>query len=162
MRQKSDSGVWQKISAAETTQTSVLNQFPPTQQKMPTPSVPVTHSSCSANCCSPHPSENRTKLLRKLFYAIASWNTREAAVYGSTSADASVLQKPSSCIMDVPQQISVLGGFVYVLDRVWGEIDPVAAVASAAAVSPLKRVVLSSDNKFSHNGQSNVLVLILL
>lgn len=60
--------------------------------------------------------------------------------------------------MDVTQQISVLGGFVYVLDRVWGEIDP---VATAAAVSPLKQVVFSSDNKFSHNGQSNVLVLIL-
>lgn len=119
------------VSAAETTQTSEVNQFPPRQQKRLTPSVLVTHSSCSANYCSLHPSENHIKLLGKLFYAIGSWNTQEAPV--------SVCCRNSSCIMDGTQQISVLERFVYVLDGVWVKIDTVAIVASAAAVSSLSR-----------------------
>lgn len=102
--------------------------------------------------CSLHPSENRIKLLGKLYYAIACWNTQEATVYvsvcvcwtvkskyrdsgaithsygcrfstpdhpsvlralqvcwlyQSTGADASGLQKHSSCMMYIIQQTSI-------------------------------------------------------
>lgn len=50
-----------------------------------------------------------------------------------------MLQKHSSCIMDITQQTSGLRRFVYVLDCVWVEIDTVIIVASAAAVRSFKQ-----------------------
>lgn len=147
-----------------------------TAVKMLRPSVLVTRSSCSANYCSQHPSENHIKLLGKVYYAVARWNTQETTVNVNVSVRCSVESKcrdsrairvqvlyspiipqcivpyvdtiralvlmPVCCRNTAPslwtlpmQQISVFGRFVYVLDRVWVEID----TASAAAVRSFKQ-----------------------